>query len=166
MQLKGDSFATIDRPPSHQLFDNANIMSPVLAQCKAAQDAKNATTSNTSSSVEFTMSNFLELATILHQPPPSFPYPSMASPPDLAQSCFSTMLLPPSRTAGPDLSLQEFCQQYDVSDAVQTKLIDEGYTRSRVLQYVAIADLKEVGLKLGEIASLKDAVARWSVPPL
>jgi hypothetical protein len=43
------------------------------------------------------------------------------------------------------------------------KLHNEGFTGSYPLQYVAIADLKEMGFKYGEIASLKDAVTHWSV---
>jgi hypothetical protein len=32
------------------------------------------------------------------------------------------------------------------------------------MQYVSVAELKEAGLKNGEVASLKYAVARWSIP--
>jgi hypothetical protein len=78
----------------------------------------------------------------------------------------SPMLLPSSRAIGQYLTLQDFCTQYDITDTVRNKLSDEGYTNSRVLQYIAIEELKEVGFKNGEIASLKDAIIRWSVPLL
>src|SRR6202011_3284052 len=42
-----------------------------------------------------------------------------------------------------------------------SKLTDEGYTDSHLMQYVSVAELKEAGLKNGEVASLKYAVARW-----
>jgi hypothetical protein len=71
---------------------------------------------------------------------------------------------PVSRTVGPNLTLQEFCNQFDVTANVYNKLVNKGYTNSQVLQYVAIDELKEMGFKFGEIALLKDAVARWSLP--
>lgn len=74
------------------------------------------------------------------------------------------LLIAASHAVGPDVSLANFCAQYGVGDGVQDKLLAEGYTSAGLLEYVTAADLKEVGLKLGEIAALKHAVAKWSVP--
>jgi hypothetical protein len=64
-QLKGNQHATLKKPPSHQLFDTAAGMSPVLLQCKAAQDAKVAAAAATSLSTSSLNISILELATFM-----------------------------------------------------------------------------------------------------
>lgn len=168
LQLKGDEYASLEKPPSHRLFDTP-VISPVLKQRKAAQEAKDAVAAaeSTSSNTGLNVS-ILELAALLRPPPAAAPpYPYMQPQPIPATNTApSPMLLPSSRAIGQYLTLQDFCTQYDITDTVRNKLSDEGYTNSRVLQYIAIEELKEVGFKNGEIASLKDAVIRWSVPML
>ena len=75
------------------------------------------------------------------------------------------MLLPTSHGVSPSLSLDEFCKQYDLTTEICKKLHNEGFTGSHPLQYVAIANLKEIGFKYGEIASLKDAFTHQPVLP-
>ena len=117
----------------------------------------------TSSNINLNIS-VLELAALLR--PSSAPYPYMQPPLPGPATNTSTplMLLPPSRAIGPYLTLQDFCTQYDFTNIIRNPLLDEGYTNSRVLQYVTMEELKEAGFKNGEIASLKDAVIRWSIP--
>ena len=74
------------------------------------------------------------------------------------------MLLPPSHLIGPSMLLATFCFEYNITEVVQKKLDDEGYTDAHLLQYVSVAELKEASFKNGEIASLKYAVSKWSVP--
>jgi len=69
-QLKGEEHATLDKPPSHRLFDS-NIISPVLWQRKEVQDAKKAATSTNSVSTANILSGFANLATALHAPAPA-----------------------------------------------------------------------------------------------
>ena len=93
------------------------------------------------------------------------PYPYMQPQPAPPPATpVSDMLLPLSHSVGLSAPLAAFCSQYNIADAVQKKLADEGYTDAHLLQYVSIAELKEAGLRNGEIASLKYAVAKWSVP--
>jgi len=140
------------------------VISPVLKQRKAAQDARDAAAAVPPPNSGLNVS-ILELAALLRPPPVAPPpYPYVQPQPSSNGAGPSLMLLPTSRTAGPSMTLQDFCTQYDITDNVCKKLFDEGYTNSRVFQYVAVEELKEVGFKNGEIASLKDAVARWSVP--
>jgi hypothetical protein len=65
---------------------------------------------------------------------------------------------------GHDASLVDFCNQYHLSSNVLAKLQDNAYTDASQLQFVQITDLKEMEFKLGEVASLRVAVERWSVP--
>jgi hypothetical protein len=160
-QLKGPEVATLKMPPSHRLFDPKKV-SPVLQQRKAALDAQNAATAFSSHS-GLNAQTLVDLVTILRPAVPAPPlYPYLQPPPSAAPT--SDMLLPASRSVGCPMTLPEFCTLYKITDAVQKKLVEEGYTDSHLMQYVSVAELKEAGLKNGEIASLKYAVARWSVP--
>jgi hypothetical protein len=166
-QLKGDDYATLEQPPSHRLFNTSAAMSPILLQQKAAQDAKNTAAPPPPSGLNISV---LELATLMHQGFPPLPYaypypPQPQLPPPLTPGP-SLTLLPASRDIGPSLTLEDFCNQFDLPQTICAKLRDEGFTGSRPLQYVAISDLKEMGFKFGEIALLKDAVACWSLPHL
>jgi hypothetical protein len=90
----------------------------------------------------------------IQKPPP---------PPPLSTTSTSDMLLPPLCSIGPSMPLAAFCLEYNVTEVVQKKLDDEGYTDAHLLQYVSIAELKEASFKNGEIASLRYAVSKWSV---
>lgn len=162
-QLKGDETATLEMPPAHRLFDSKKL-SPVLKQRKAAMDAQNATSSSSSSGLN--TQTIAELVTILRPPVPTMaPYPYMQ--PQLALPSATPaldMLLSSSRSVGPSMPLKEFCSLYKIAETVRQKLDNEGYTDAHLMQYVSVAELKEAGLKNGEVASLKYAVARWSVP--
>ena len=64
---------------------------------------------------------------------------------------------------GNDANLVEFCDQYNLSSNILTKLQDNTYTDASQLQFVQIIDLKDMEFKLGEVASLWVSVERWSV---
>ena len=108
-----------------------------------------------------------DLVTLLHPATPAMPpYPYMQpqpQPPPLTIPV-SDMLLPSLHSIGLAMPLTAFCSQYNITGAVHEKLANEGYTDSPLLQYVSIAKLKKAGFKNGEIASLKYAMAKWSVP--
>ena len=76
----------------------------------------------------------------------------------------SSSLLPLARMAGPSLALEDFCSQYQVDLGVHQKLFEEGYKITHHLQYATVSELKEAGFRIGEIASLKDVFAHWSIP--
>jgi hypothetical protein len=40
--------------------------------------------------------------------------------------------------------------------------MENGYTGTRTIRYIIVSELKEMGFKNGEIAAMKDAVARWA----
>ena len=43
------------------------------------------------------------------------------------------------------------------------KFNTHGYERARVLRFLTVDDANGIGLRLGEIAELRDAIERWSV---
>lgn len=71
-------------------------------------------------------------------------------------------LLLPGTHHGPDLSLDEFCTSYNLSDAIRIKLRANGYTSAETLTFIVTPELREMGFKFGEIAALKVAMRRWS----
>jgi hypothetical protein len=111
------------------------------------------------------LTSFAMLATALRAPAPAPappPYPFMLH--NIGIPPASLSLLPIARATGPSLALEDFCSQYQVDLTVHQKLFDEGYKTSHHLQYATVSELKEAGFRIGEIASLKDAFARWSIP--
>lgn len=144
-------------------------MSPVLLRRKALkeksdQDALSVSNASASTAQSFGISEFLQMATLLRPSPHPHPHTMSAVSPAPVTPAGPPTLLPERSSAGATLVLSEFCTLFDVSTTVHDKLLHEGFTSSRTLQYLTLPDLKEMGFKYGEIASIKDAVARWSVP--
>lgn len=75
----------------------------------------------------------------------------------------SSSLLHASRRPGNDMSIDDFCELYNLGGAILGKFTENGFTRARMLRFIHIEELKEMGFKIGEIAGMKDAVETWSV---
>jgi len=73
------------------------------------------------------------------------------------------MLIPGDRVPGPDMTLAEFCLAHRLTDGVRNKLEENGYSGSHTFQYAQWEELREAGLKAGEIAQLKHAIVTWSI---
>lgn len=160
--MKGPEHATLEKPPTHRFFD-LTIISPVLQMRKDAKEAKKST-ENTSAGTNDLLAGFVNLATALRAPAPIAapqPYPII---PQNNHITTSLSLLPVNRGIGPSLSLPDFCSHFGVDVLVCQKLSNEGYKTSHHLQYATVPELKDAGFRIGEIASLKDALARWSLP--
>ncbi|KAL4062389.1 hypothetical protein V8B97DRAFT_1877926, partial [Scleroderma yunnanense] len=71
------------------------------------------------------------------------------------------LLLSASATLGSPLSLNEFCTAYSLSDTICQKLDENSYTGSNMISYICISKLKDMGLKYGEIAAMKNALRQW-----
>ena len=67
----------------------------------------------------------------------------------------SHMLLPHDCIPGTRLSLTEFCALYDLTENVRTRLDENGYNGSHTSRFAELQDLKDAGLKAGEIAQMK-----------
>jgi len=73
-------------------------------------------------------------------------------------------LIPVNRIPGPELSLEDFCRTYRLTEGVHTKLDNDGYSGSHTFEYATWKDLIDAGMKTGEIAQMKHALLNWSVP--
>jgi hypothetical protein len=154
-QCKEASKATIDKPPNHRLFDPKAI-SPVLQRRLDAQ-AKTATGPASSTPVvNVTFGNeFAGLFKPNHTAPNAEIGPAPAS---------TSSLIPPSCKPGEDMSIVAFCILYQLDDSIAMKFASHSFKEARLLRYVTFSDLKEMEFKFGEIAALRDAVERWSIP--
>jgi hypothetical protein len=163
-QLKGEAHATLEKPPNHKLFDGSQQLSPVLQRRLDAQNAKsNAPNAPSAPVFNFTIGNELVDLFRPSRPAPA-PQHAPAAPLAPAYDLQCPTLLHSSRSPGIDMPLTEFCMVYDLGPGLLEKFHDNSYKDARVLRFVTIADLKEMKFQLGEIAALRDAVERWSVP--
>lgn len=100
-------------------------------------------------------------------PPVPMPVPRPAPPvPNPAIPQYDVQypnLLQADRLPGPDMTIAEFCGQYELGNGTQQKFITHGYERARVLRFITLGDVTKMELRLGEIAELRDAIERWSV---
>lgn len=159
MQLKGDGIATVVKPPHHKLFDSrASAISPVLQRWLDTQNTKS---SPSAPVFNFTIGN--EVVDFFRpQVPVITAMPLAVAPAPSDPTC--TSLLHPSCMQGMDMPLNEFCAKYDLGNAIHAKFAQNAYKEARFLRFVTIPELKEMGFQLGEIAALRDAVERWSLP--
>ena len=74
-------------------------------------------------------------------------------------------LLQGNRNAGIDMMMKDFCIEYGVENGAEEKLAINSYGHARLLSFVTIQELKDMCFLRGEIASLRDAVHKWSVAP-
>ena len=158
--MKGDEYATLEKPPNHKLFSAEKaILSPVLQRRKdAAAAAKNSGSSAAPPVFNITIGKEI---TDLFRAGPADPKPASVLQPT-ATTAHET-LLPPSHAPGIDLPLADFCTLYDLSPGIFQKLIDNDYKTAHFLCFLTFPEMKEMGFKLGEIAGLRDAVEKWSV---
>ena len=92
--------------------------------------------------------------------PQAQPLVQAAVPPIYDLQC--PTVLQPSRKPGNDMPISEFCVQYELGKEVEAKFSEHSYSHARMLRFVTILELKEMGFRLGEVAALWDAVDRWS----
>ena len=74
------------------------------------------------------------------------------------------MLIKSGFEVGPDMSIAEFCTSFKLQPSILQKLVDNAYDFARNLRFVTLANLNDMGFKLGERAALLDAIEKWSVP--
>ncbi|KAG6834674.1 hypothetical protein H0H93_008104 [Arthromyces matolae] len=149
-----DELATVEKPPNHHIFNDLpkharGANSPLLQ--RRLQNIK--TTSEPTS----TMPVFH-----IHIPGSGGGTGSSSSPSRAPEPTSVSEKLVPHGNIGPDMSIEEFCISYDIHGTVLDRLKDNGYYRSKALKYITELQLKEMGFKHGDIASLREAAEAWS----
>ena len=67
------------------------------------------------------------------------------------------------RLPGPDMSIYQFCDKYELDYEIRKQFIINGYKSARALRFVTPSDAMNMGLRPGDIAELREAIERWSV---
>ncbi|KAG1725113.1 hypothetical protein EDB19DRAFT_1915228 [Suillus lakei] len=157
-QAKLEDGIDIDHPPNSKMFDpsrrqttstagSSDDSNDVLA---LAKQQRNQLTQDTKSSSNITV-NFSGLAELLNarQNPDTTTIQSVQQPPQPAQ-------LPPR------LSLEAFCDYYDLPHSVYDKLDGHQIMGPHLLHLISNDQLHtECALSIGELAAIQDAKARW-----
>ncbi|KIM79888.1 hypothetical protein PILCRDRAFT_24281, partial [Piloderma croceum F 1598] len=148
--LKDDDSATLLKPPNHKLFDPTNSISPVIQRRQALLAAQNPTAVAPAPPVI----NFNGAFDFLRPLIPHAPAEHVNPTPSIQ---FSVTLLPSTRLAGPDMTLEIFCTTYGLSPKIIEKFTANDYLHARFLRFILITELTDMGFTRGEIAALRDA---------
>ncbi|KAG1786505.1 uncharacterized protein HD556DRAFT_1248196, partial [Suillus plorans] len=163
--------ATLEKPPNHshfsmipeELLGQQSVLALRRQQLDEQARSKASSTGNTPIiNVNFPPELFQSLRALepaLAQAPATA-LPPVPHPP---ASVVTTSLLSPAQLAapGPRMSLTDFCVAYEVSETLQAKLLQNGFSSSHSFRFTSLEDLESIGLLRGELAQLRDAVSRW-----
>ncbi|KAJ7309325.1 hypothetical protein DFH08DRAFT_719284, partial [Mycena albidolilacea] len=155
--LKGDGFATIDKPPNNELFDKVNprtlaARSPLLQRrLELAQKQPTNTVPQININIPPELLAFLR------------PAPAPIAPPAIAANG-PEILIPHDALPGPKLSIEEFCERYALDDEICARFWQNKYTKTETLAYIKLSQLELMGFMGGEIAQIQYAVSSWTVP--
>lgn len=152
--MKGPQYATVNTPPNNEKFDALGTgalaeKSPLLQRRLQLNAEAKATTTQ-------------EIHNHMHIPPELLGvFRPQATAPTAAQDTVP-MLLPSALNPGPKLTIEEFCAIYSLSNEILSRLRENGYSGSHVIQHIEIGELRSMQFKPGEIAELKEAVRVWA----
>jgi hypothetical protein len=153
LQLKEEHVWGAAKPPNHPQFyppSQRTPLSPVIQHRMDAQNAKTAVQAPPPQPIILTLNDT--------RAPPAAAIPNVPPPPTV------TMLLDPSHSVGPEMTIAVFCNTYDLPPAILEKLTNNGYTHASHLRFVSIADIDAMGFLQGEQNGLRHAFGEWSVP--
>ncbi len=100
------------------------------------------------------------------------PLPAVAAPLAPAPSALPAIqtisdnspLVPANAPVRPAFPLAQFATQYEFSDNIRNTLQGEGFTSSNQLCLISLQELRDMGLKRGEIAVLQEAASiHWPI---
>ncbi|KAG0695734.1 hypothetical protein DFH29DRAFT_879839 [Suillus ampliporus] len=172
--LKGAEYATIKMPPNHahfsiiptELLGRPSLLSIHHQQLNEQTKAKAATAPSPPLAPSQPVIN-VNFPPEMFQPrrvmdPVPTHIPAALQLPGVHATASESLLLPTQlATPGLRMSLADFCVAFDVSNALQAKLTNNGFMSSHSLHFASLDDLKTIGILCGKLAQLKDAVSRW-----
>jgi len=154
----------------------SRTLSPVIQHRLDAQKAKANATSTTSNAPVINFNIGKELVEIFHPTRPTSTVPAPAVEPLLpafitkpapalpVYDLHCPTLLHPSRSPGKDMRLTQFYVEYDLSLTILKKLHENFYKDARMICFIILEELKAMQFRFSEVAALRDAIDRWSVP--
>ncbi|KZT00861.1 uncharacterized protein LAESUDRAFT_764251 [Laetiporus sulphureus 93-53] len=162
--LKENDFTT-DKPPNSHLFNTVSTgafgqMSLMLEMMLEVNETCSASSTLTSLTVNFNLPP--ELFTVFRSQSSSMDLSSSVIPTPI--SCALAMLIASDHLPGLKLSTEEFCIAYSLTSDVKTRLLENGYCSMHTFEYIELTELEQMEFKKGEIAQLRAAVTKWSIP--
>ncbi|KAF8833571.1 hypothetical protein BDN67DRAFT_985941, partial [Paxillus ammoniavirescens] len=159
---KDEQLANLEKPPNHHKFNTLpgrqyGSKISLLLQRRLTERNQQAA-SNSGSVINFNIPP--KLLTMFQ--PANVVQPVEQQPFQTPQTDSSQSLLPSTTGAGPDLSLDEFCILYSLSDDIRAKLRENGYTSTETLTFILVPELHKMDFKFGEIAAMKAAMRCWA----
>jgi hypothetical protein len=155
----GPGSATLQKPPNHQLF---NAVSPMfLAEKSPLMQAR---LKNIARDNPLVQPQPIAPVINVHMPNDLFQphqYPALVPGPPVP--AMSNALIPAMAHLTPDnnMSIDDFCSTYKLSDSILQCLRENRFTQSHAFRHIQVDDLKAMGLVLGEIADVREAVLKW-----
>ncbi|KAF7372518.1 hypothetical protein MVEN_00113700 [Mycena venus] len=159
--LKGEEFATINKPPNNELFDK--LSAQALAACspllqRRLELNKKAAVNN---APQININFLPELVGLFGRPPAPAPAPAPVAGPAPAANG-STMLIPWALLPVPAFRSKTFCMQYDLDDDISARFQQFRFKKTDSFAYITLAQLTKMEFMPGEIAELQVAIAQWS----
>lgn len=154
--LHGPTYATLEKPPNIALFDpvltHAIISNSAVLQARLDAIAR-------------------ERASPQQPPVPPIniilPNNYQLAPATLVPTVVPTTsgsLIPELHNEGPRIDMAMFCAIYCIPDDIHQRLHENKITGTHAFSQITVTDLKDMGLKLGEIINLKQVVKDWATP--
>ncbi|KAF8841893.1 hypothetical protein BDN67DRAFT_1010284 [Paxillus ammoniavirescens] len=162
---KDPNLTDLDTPPNHHKFNTIpgqknGTVSPLLSQCLAERNQPTLGLVQPGPVINFNI-----LPEFLNAFRPATQVANIRrTTMDDAQPLVTqdlTLLIPPGAQHGAELTLNEFCAEYSLTDGVRAKLHKNGYTGTEMISFIIIPELKEMGFKHGEIAAMKVTIMHW-----
>ena len=60
------------------------------------------------------------------------------------------------------MDMAAFCARYKLKKTIKDKFLENGYEDARILRFVTLVDMEAMKFLRGEVASVRDAVEKWS----
>jgi len=155
--LRGPTYATLEKPPNIALFDPVSkhavvSKSPVLQARLDAIAREKGPQQPLIPPINIILPNN-------YQPAPAIlPAIVPTGPASLGG------LIPETHNEGPKIDIATFCAIYCIPDDIHQCLRENKITGTHAFSQIAVTDLKDMGLKLGEIIDLKQAIKEWAAP--
>ncbi|KAF7354461.1 hypothetical protein MVEN_01135300 [Mycena venus] len=170
LTLKGEEFATINKPPNNELFDKLDLRalaarSPLLHRRLELNQQKAAAVNNTP---QININFPPELVGLFGRPAAPDPAPAAAATPATvpraAPASDVPMLISPGVDCGPSLSIEAFCALYDLDDDICARFKQFKFKKTDSFRYISLHQLDKMEFMAGEVAELQVAIAKWTVP--
>ncbi|KAJ7748903.1 hypothetical protein B0H16DRAFT_1552169 [Mycena metata] len=157
--LKGPQFGDINKPPNNELFDKINPASPAarspLLQRRLDLNQKAPVNQTPTININFPP----EIAGLLGRAPAVAPPPAPAP----APAQLPPRITDPNFVAGPSLTIDNFCKDYNLDDEICTRFKQNRFKTTDAFAFVAMAQLTAMEFMVGEIAELQVAIGKWAV---